>query len=153
MTFLSRPAVEVKRFSESAIIPTVAHYQDAGFDLYADDDVFIKEGETAVVPTGLGLSIPSGLYGKIEDRSSLASIGLRTGAGIVDSGYAGEIRVVLHNLNNKTDSTYRGQGYLVKKGQRVAQLVIQAVIPVRLVEVEKLETSERGTNGFGSTGR
>ena len=83
----------------------------------------------------------------------MASAGLRTGAGVVDAGYNGEIKVVLHNLNNKNESSYRGQGYQINKGQRIAQLIVQPVIPVRLTEVEKLSNSERGLNGFGSSGR
>lgn len=145
--------VEIKRLSDLATLPTSAHFGDAGLDLYASEDLFIKTGETAIVKTDIAVGIPRGFYGKIEDRSSLASMGIRTGAGVIDSGYNGEIKVVLHNLNNKTDSNYRGQGYQIKKGQRVAQLIVQPVVPVRLLEVQMLDPSDRGTNGFGSSGR
>ena len=151
--FDARPVIEVKRLSNTSQAPTSSHSGDAGLDLYANEDVFIKTGETATIRTGISLGIPKGFYGKIEDRSSLASTGIRTGAGVVDSGYNGEIKIVLHNLNNKNDSGHLGHGYQIRKGQRIAQLIVQSVIPVRLVEVEALETSERGANGFGSTGR
>ena len=145
--------VEVKLLTKDATVPTSSHFGDAGLDLYASEDVFIKTGETGVIKTGLAVGIPQGFYGKIEDRSSLAAAGIRTGAGVVDSGYAGEIKIVLHNLNNDNESNHLGRGYYVKKGQRIAQLIVQSVVPVRLVEVETLEASERGANGFGSTGR
>ena len=144
--------LEVKKLSESAKLPTKAHATDAGWDLYCDEDALIKVGQTAVLKTGVALGIPSGYYGKIEDRSSLASVGLRTGAGVVDSGYNGEIKIVIHNLNNGNDSTHVGQGYQIKKGQKIAQLVVNPVVATRLVEVEALEDSERGEKGFGSSG-
>jgi dUTP pyrophosphatase len=106
-----------------------------------------------VVPTGIAMNIPNGFYGKIEDRSSLASMGLRTGAGVVDAGYLGELGVVMHNLNNISNSSYRGLGYQVNKGQRIAQIVINPVVPAALVEVEELNNTERGSRGFGSSGR
>ncbi len=151
--FNDLPVVEVKRLSNTAVVPTSAHGADAGLDLYANEDVFIKIGETGTIRTGVALGIPRGFYGKIEDRSSLALAGIRSGAGVVDAGYNGEIKVVLHNLNNGNESTHLGRGYQIKQGQRIAQLIVQSVVPVRLVEVEALETSERGANGFGSTGR
>lgn len=156
MSILNRsgsPLIEVLKLSDSAKLPSNAHSTDVGLDLYADEDAFIKTGETVTIGTGIAMSIPRGFYGKIEDRSSMASMGIRTGAGVIDAGYNGEIRIVLHNLNNKNDSSYRGLGYEIKKGQKIAQLIVQTVVPVRLAEVEKLEQSERGTNGFGSSGR
>lgn len=145
--------VEVKRLSPNATVPTCSHFGDAGLDLYASEDFFIKTGETAVVKTDLAVGLPVGFYGKVEDRSSLAALGLRTGAGVIDSGYTGEVKIVIHNINNTNDSSYRGQGYQIKKGQRIAQLIVQSVVPVRLVEVQTFDNSERGSNGFGSTGR
>jgi dUTP pyrophosphatase len=149
----SSPIVEVMRLSSAATLPTSAHLNDVGLDLYSNEDLFIKTGETAVVGTGIAIGIPNGYYAKIEDRSSMAAAGLRTGAGVVDSGYNGEIKIVLHNLNNTTDFSHKGQGYQIKKGQRIAQLIVQPVIPVRLAEVERLNVSDRGSNGFGSSGR
>lgn len=147
------PSVEVVKLTPSAVVPTRAYTSDAGFDLYANEDVFLKLGETTVVSTGISMNIPGGYFGKIEDRSSLASLGIRSGGGVVDSGYTGEIRVVLHNLNNGSDSGYRGRGYSIKKGERIAQLIVQPSVVVRLVQSERLESSERGGNGFGSSGR
>lgn len=150
---ISLPILEIKRLSENATIPTSAHLTDVGLDLYASEDSFIKTGQTAVVNTNIAIKIPSGYYGKIEDRSSMAAAGLRTGAGIIDANYTGEIQVVLHNLNNKTESSYQGLGYKINKGQRIAQLIVQPVVPVRLAEVETLDSDGRGTKGFGSSGR
>jgi dUTP pyrophosphatase len=147
------PSVEVVRLNESAVIPTRAYSSDAGFDLYADEDIFLKLGETTVVSTGISMLIPSGYFGKIEDRSSLAALGIRSGGGVIDSGYNGEVKIVLHNLNNGSASNYRGRGYQVKKGERIAQLIVQPSVVVRLVQSEKLESSERNGNGFGSSGR
>lgn len=145
--------VEVKRLSDAATVPTSSYHGDVGLDLYASEDVFIKTGETAIIKTDLAVGIPMGFYGKIEDRSSLAATGIRTGAGVIDAGYTGEVRVVLHNLNNKNNSNYKGQGYEIKKGQRIAQLIIQSVVPIRLLEVQSLDNSDRGNGGFGSSGR
>lgn len=149
----SVPSVEVVRLNEDATIPTRAYSSDAGFDIYASEDVFLKLGETTTIGTGISLNIPSGYFGKIEDRSSLASLGIRSGGGVVDSGYTGEIRVVLHNLNNGNDSCYKGRGYSIKKGQRIAQLIVQPSVVVRLVQSENIEPTERNNNGFGSSGR
>lgn len=145
-------SVEIVRLSENAVIPSKAHGSDAGLDLYANDDFFIKVGETGVVTTGISMGIPSGYFGKIEDRSGLAMLGLKTGGGVVDSGYTGEIKIVIHNINNSDSSNYRGRGYQIKKGQRVAQLVIQPTPAIRLLELEYPAKTERGTNGFGSSG-
>ncbi len=147
------PSVEIVKLDSNAIIPTRAYASDAGFDLYANEDVFLKLGETVVVNTGISLIIPKGYFGKIEDRSSLASLGIRSGGGVVDSGYTGEIKVVLHNLNNGNDLSYRGRGYSIKKGERIAQLIVQSSIVVRLIQAEKVESTDRCNNGFGSSGR
>lgn len=153
MRSLDIPVVEVSLLTETATVPTRAYTNDAGLDLYASEDVFLKLGETTVVSTGISMAIPGGFFGKIEDRSSLAAMGIRSGGGVVDSGYDGEIKVVLHNLNNASDSTYRGRGYTIKKGERIAQLIVQPTVLVRLVQSEKTERSERGSGGFGSSGR
>jgi len=146
-------SIEILRLSENAVLPSKAHGSDAGLDLYADDDFFIKIGETVVVTTGIALKIPPGYFGKIEDRSGLAMAGLRTGGGVVDSGYNGEVKVVIHNFNNSDNSNYRGRGYQIKKGQRIAQMVMQVTPTIRLLEVERFPETDRGIKGFGSSGR
>ena len=90
--------LKVKLLSKNAVLPTRNLKTDAGIDLYASEDVFIPQGTTKVVKTDVAIQVPEGMVGKIEDRSSLASKGLRTGGGVVDCGYAGEVKVVIHNL-------------------------------------------------------
>jgi dUTP pyrophosphatase len=146
--------VEVKKLQKDVLAPTKAYAADAGLDIYSNEDVFINEGATAIINTGICLKIPYGYYGKIEDRSGLASIGLKTGAGVIDALYDGELKIVLHNINCNIETNFKGSGYQVKKGQRIAQLILQPVVDVKLVEVQdlKLDTNTRGGNGFGSTG-
>lgn len=146
--------VEVKRLQQDVLVPTKAYAADAGLDIYSNEDVFITEGATAIINTGICLKIPYGYYGKIEDRSGLASIGLKTGAGVIDALYDGELKIVLHNINCNIETNFKGSGYQVKKGQRIAQLILHPVVDVKLIEVQdlKLDTNARGGNGFGSTG-
>lgn len=145
-----------KKLDERAKEPTQGSKQSAGFDLYALEDVFIKKGSTVKVRTGISLDIPNNTFVKIEDRSSLAAKGIRSGAGIVDSDYTGEIIVVLHNLFNYDDfsSVDGGLGYKVNAGDKIAQMILLPVVPTILREVNILDkNTSRGSNGFGSTGR
>jgi dUTP pyrophosphatase len=141
-------SLEVKRLNKDTILPTRAHPFDAGLDIYSNEDVFIPLGTTVKVSTGIAVNIPPGYYGRINDRSSMAIKGLRTGAGVVDTGYQGELSIILHNLNHIGDD----DGYLITKGDRIAQLVIQKIELPIVKEVDSFEESERGSNGYGSTG-
>jgi dUTP pyrophosphatase len=137
----------VRRLRSDARLPEQAYDGDAGLDLVACEGVVLGPGERAVVPTGIAVEIPAGYAGFVQPRSGLAArhgIGLVNSPGLIDSGYRGEIRVVLIN----TDAS---EAFAVEPGMRVAQLVIAPVAAVRLVEVEELATSERGARGFGST--
>jgi dUTP diphosphatase len=139
--------VAVRRLRSDAQLPEQAYEGDAGLDLVACDGAVLEPGERAVVPTGIAVEIPPGYAGFVQPRSGLAArhgIGVVNSPGLIDSGYRGEIRVVLLN-------TDRSETFVVEPGMRIAQLVIAPVADVRLVEVEELATSERGARGFGST--
>jgi len=139
--------VPVRRLRPDAHLPEQAYEGDAGMDLAACEAVTIEPGERAVVPTGLAIEIPAGYAGFVQPRSGLAvrhGIGIVNTPGLIDSGYRGEIRVVLIN-------TDREQRFAVEPGMRIAQLVIVPVAAARLVEVDELAGSERGSRGFGSS--
>jgi len=139
--------VAVRRLRDDALLPRQAYEGDAGLDLAACERVELEPGARAVVPTGIAVEIPEGYAGFVQPRSGLAArhgIGIVNAPGLIDSGYRGEIRVVLLN----TDAS---EPFTVEHGMRIAQLVIAPVSSVRLVEVEEFATSERGARGFGSS--
>lgn len=140
---------KVKKLHDSAIIPTTRE-GDAGYDLYALEDVFIPKHSTKKIRTGIALELPTGTFAKIEDRSSMAAKSLRTGAGICDESYTGEIIVVIHYLG--TDESFN-MGYSIKRGDKIAQFVIhESIKPNMVITQEDLKTTVRGTAGFGSSG-
>ena len=137
------------RLHGEAALPEAAHEGDAGLDLGSVEDAELDPGERALVGVGLAVEIPPGHAGLVLPRSGLAArhgITILNAPGLVDSGYRGELRVAL--LNTDRTATFR-----VERGDRIAQLVVVAVPPVRPVETEVLATSVRGTAGFGSTGQ
>ena len=139
--------VAVRRLREEAVLPGRAYDGDAGFDLSSCDEIRIAPGERATVSTGVAVEIPDGYAGFVQPRSGLAvrhGIAIVNSPGLIDSGYRGEIRVVLLN-------TDRHDGFTIERGMRVAQLVIAPVASVRLIEVDELATSQRGIRGFGSS--
>ncbi len=135
----------VKRVAEEAILPTRAHPDDAGLDLYALEDALIAPQAGRLVRTGIAAELPQGHVGMIADRSSMAKKGLKTAGGIIDAGYRGEIQVVLWNLSREEA--------LVKKGERLAQMLILPIATPAVLEVKELGQTSRGEGGFGSTGR
>lgn len=139
--------VPVRRLRPDAVIPEPAYGGDAGLDLSACDGVRLAPGERAIVGTGIAVEIPEGYAGFVQPRSGLAArhgIGIVNSPGLIDAGYRGEICVVLVN----TDAN---EPFDVEPGMRIAQLVVAPVAAVRLVEVDELVASERGTRGFGSS--
>jgi dUTP diphosphatase len=139
--------VAVRRLRADAVLPRQAYEGDAGLDLAACERVELEAGARAVVPTGIAVEIPEGYAGFVQPRSGLAArhgIGIVNAPGLIDSGYRGEIRVVLLN----TDAS---EPFTVEHGMRIAQLVIAPVSSVRLIEVDELATSDRGARGFGSS--
>jgi dUTP pyrophosphatase len=138
----------VTRLRPDAVLPSRAHEGDAGLDLATCERVELGPGERAVVPTGLAIALPEGYAGFVQPRSGLASrhgITIVNAPGLIDSGYRGELRIVLLN-------TDRERTFVAEPGDRIAQLVVLAVPGVELAEVEGLPGSARGSAGFGSTG-
>jgi len=137
----------IRRLHEDAMVPDRAYEGDAGLDLAACERHELGPGERAVVGTGLAVEIPPGFAGFVQPRSGLAAkhgITILNSPGLVDSGYRGEVRIILLN----TDQT---KTFVVEPGMRIAQLVVQAVEAVELDEVGELAESERGARGFGSS--
>ena len=130
-------------------VPSYAHPGDAGADLHAAESVLLAPGERATVGTGVAIALPDGYVAFVVPRSGLAfkhGLTIVNAPGTVDAGYRGEIRVVLLN----TDPT---EPFTVRRGDRIAQLVVQPVALVRFRDVAELPPTPRGEGGFGSTGR
>jgi dUTP pyrophosphatase len=140
-------SLRVKRLDLRAILPRRAHPGDAGLDLHALDGVELAPGERAQVRTGIAIALPPGTAGLVLPRSGLAArhgISVVNAPGLIDSGYRGEVRVVLLN-------TDRFEPFVVEPGMRIAQLVVLPVPALELVETDELPGSERGVRGFGSS--
>jgi len=138
-----------RRLSAAARPPAQAHEGDAGYDLHAAEAVTIGPGERASVATGIAVAIPAGQAGLVVPRSGLAArhgISVVNAPGLIDSGYRGELRVLLLN-------TDRSEPFSVEPGDRIAQLVLVDVETPELEEVAELDETARGAGGFGSTGR
>jgi dUTP pyrophosphatase len=137
----------IQRLTEHAVVPSRAYEGDAGLDLASSERIVLGPGERATVGTGLAIAVPDGYAGFVQPRSGLASrhgITIVNAPGLVDSGYRGEVRVVLLN----TDTS---ESFVVEPGMRIAQLVVVPVAGVEPVEVDELPESERGVRGFGSS--
>ena len=139
----------IKLLDQAMPLPRRQRDGDAGFDLHSRVDAVVAAGERAVIPTGIALAIPRGFAGLVLPRSGLAArhgLALVNSPGLIDSGYRGEITVVLLNTDKR-------EPFHIKRGDRIAQLVIQPVEAVRLICVGELDETERGAGGFGSTGK
>lgn len=137
--------IYVKKLREDAYLPTRGSANAAGLDLYAVDEVVIPPGGRALVKTGISVAVEHGTYFRIAPRSGLAlKHGIDTMAGVVDSDYRGEICVILSNLNDAS--------FQVLKGDRIAQGIVEVIQLAEVVEVDDLDSTDRGSNGFGSTG-
>jgi len=139
----------IKRLSDKVVLPKYETEGSSGLDLAAhiNESIEIKPGSTAIIPTGLTVSIPKNFEIQIRPRSGLAAknqISVLNTPGTIDADYRGEIKVILINLSDKV--------FVVEKGLRIAQMVLCPVIKATLKEVKRLETTERGSSGFGSTG-
>ena len=138
-------SVYIKKSDELAKTPTRANDSDAGYDLYSTQEGVIPAGGRRIVKTGISIAIPPGYYGRIAPRSGLAiKRGIDVLAGVVDSGYRGEVGVVLQNLSE--------HDFPFCQGERIAQLILEQCNTIGWVEVEELEDSVRSDGGFGSTG-
>lgn len=145
--------VKVFKLHPDALIPTRNKITDAGLDLYALEDVFIPQGSTGKVKTGIAIEVPEGYVGRISDRSGMAAKGLIVGAGVIDAGYNGDHTVVLHNFSGSNTDKHIYVGYKVSKGDRIAQLVIYPIETPTVNLVHELWNSERGDSGWGSSGQ
>ena len=139
--------LRVKRLSSSATLPARAHPADAGLDLHSAVDLDIPPGETRLVGTGLAVELPPGTEAQVRPRSGLAlthSVTVLNTPGTIDEGYRGEVGVILINHGRRV--------FEVRRGMKVAQLVVQPTLAVEIVAVDALSDTSRGTGGFGSTG-
>lgn len=140
--------IPVRQLDAEIELPQAQNRGDAGYDLRSAQDLSIAPGERAIVPTGIAIAIPIGYGGFVQPRSGLAAkngISVLNSPGLIDSGYRDELKVILIN-------TDKNETFQIKRGDRIAQLVIQKYETVQWNIVDDLEDSERGTGGFGSTG-
>lgn len=140
--------LRVRRLHPAARVPSRSHPGDAGLDLHSVEEVELGPGERAKVGTGIAIELPDDHAGWVVPRSGLAArhgIGVVNAPGLIDSGYRGELSVVLVNLD-------RSEAFAIEVGMRIAQLVVSRVAGPELLEVAELGSSARGTSGFGSTG-
>jgi len=147
-TIDSSIVIPITKLHENAVLPSYVHLTDAGADLVSVQDAVIEPGQRVLIPTGIAIAIPGGFVGLVHPRSGLAvksGIALVNSPGTIDSGYRGEIKVCLINLD-------ASEKVILPAGSRIAQLVIQRVEFASFVEVSDLDDSDRGTGGFGSTG-
>lgn len=138
--------LKVKKLHPDAIIPQYAHFDDAGFDLFAIEDVELESMQRAQIRTGIAMEIPEGYVGFMWDKSGLShKFGIKTLGGVCDSGYRGEIMIGVINLGKEK--------YIFEKGHKVSQMTIQKKETVEFEEVSELSETKRGHGGFGSTGK
>jgi dUTP pyrophosphatase len=140
--------IKIKMLDKSLPVPVYAHKTDAGIDLYSTISCILKPFERKIIPSGIKVSIPEGYAGFVLPRSGLAiknGISLVNSPGLIDSGYRGEICVIMINLDKEID-------FIINKGDKICQLVIKKIEYAKLIEVEELDDSDRGECGFGSTG-
>jgi dUTP pyrophosphatase len=137
--------ISLQKLDPAAKIPTRAFEHDAGLDLTTIESQILKPGEGRVFKTGLACAIDPGFVGLIWDRSSMGKRGIKSLGGVIDSGYRGEIGVVLWNISHEPQE--------IKAGERIAQLLIQPIATPQTVEVKQLGESIRGSGGFGSSGK
>lgn len=140
--------VNVKRLDPTVELPAYAYEGDAGLDLRANESVDIAPFERVLIPTGLAISIPDGYAGFVQPRSGMAlkrGLTIANTPGLIDAHYRGELKVIAVNLDSQ-------QTIHIERGERIAQLVIQQVPVVHLIEVDELDETDRGSGGFGSSG-
>ncbi len=140
--------VQIQRLDKGLPLPEYAKAGDAGMDVFSAIDCVLAPGERAVVPTGIAIALPEGYVCLAHPRSGLAAkngISIVNAPGTIDSGYRGEIKIILIN-------TDRAESFEIKRGDRIAQLVFQKFESARFYEVDSLPESQRGAGGFGSTG-
>ena len=141
--------IQIKLLDDDLPMPRYQHEGDAGLDLPSRVDYVLEPGERAMIPTGIAVVIPRGYAGFVLPRSGLASrhgIALVNSPGLVDSGYRGEMAIIMINTDKR-------EAFHIKRGDRIAQLVIQKVVEATTIQVSELDATSRGAGGFGSTGQ
>ena len=141
-------SLPIKRLDPTVELPSYAYSGDAGLDLRANEDVTLRPLERRLVSTGLAIAIPEGYAGFVQPRSGLAlreGLSMANTPGLIDAHYRGELKVCAINLDSNKEIH-------IERGERIAQLVIQKIPVVKLVEVDELEETDRGAGGFGSSG-
>ena len=138
--------LKVKKLHKHARLPSKSNEDDAGWVLYAAEDVIIEPSERTLIGTDIAMAIPAGYVGLIWDRSGMATKrGVHRFAGVIDSGYRGEVKVCLWYASN--------EHCIINKGERMAQLLVQPAPALPLIEVQSLDATQRGRGGFGSSGQ
>ena len=137
--------IKIKRIYEDAKIPMYGSEGSAGFDIYSYEDYELKPGETKAISTGIATEFEKGLVCLIWDRSGLGLRGIHKFAGVIDSDYRGEWKIVIHNSTNNV--------FQIKKGDKIAQAIFQNYYSTEFIEIKELSETSRGKGGFGSTGR
>ncbi len=137
--------LRVKRLVEGAKLPSYQHKGDAGLDVFSAVDCVLEAGAVKAIPTGIKMAIPDGYAGLVWDKSGISLKGVHRLAGVIDSGYRGEVKVVLVNLGQEP--------FRIEKGMKIAQLLIQPIVEVKVIETDELGETLRGEEGFGSTGK
>lgn len=139
--------IKFKKLSDTAITPCKAHANDAGFDLFSDENITTTGGDKVTIKTGIALELPDGYMADVRPRSGITSkTKLRVQYGTVDAGYRGEISIIVDNIGSWYDFEN------IEEGMKLAQLVIQKIPDVQLIEADELNDTVRGNGGFGSTG-
>jgi dUTP pyrophosphatase len=138
------PTIRVKKLHPDATVPKYAHPGDAGMDLYSLDELILRPNYRAKIKTGISIELPEGYVSLIWDKSGVGAQGIKVLGGVLDSGYRGEYIIMLVNLSSKD--------FEIKKGQKIAQLLIQKVESPKVEVVDELSETSRGAGGFGSTG-
>ncbi len=137
--------LKVKKVQMDAKLPQYGHTGDAGLDLFSSIDFVLEKGQVEAIPSGIKVSIPDGFVGLIWDKSGVSLKGVHRLAGVIDSGYRGEVKVVMINLSHEP--------FVINSGMKIAQMLIQPISKVDVIEVEDLDETARGEGGFGSTGK
>lgn len=145
--------MQFKKLHESATLPSHGRRGDVGYDLYATEGVALLPGEQKTIGTGLAVAIPIGCYGRIAERSGLAAKGLSIGGGVIDPNYRGEIRIIVRHLGFVIDGNFNREPIVIPVGQAIAQLILERVGEEDTEWVDELGETERGIQGFGSSGR
>ena len=154
---ISASSIKVKKLKDGAIIPVKAHNSDAGLDLFTLEGFEIQKQQRKLVSTGIAVQIPKGHVGLIKEKSGLASRGIEIKAGVIDEGYTGELSVIMvypegFTYDSEDNRLKRNAKMIFEAGDKIAQLVVLPVSSAKIIEVSELDDSDRGSDGFGSSG-